>query len=142
MLLFGHEVDRLKLIQSCILLLRPQFPLEDHIAAFNHRELTGFFLFASSFNLVEDIYSRRAKNNGVLSLCQKMISESKFKFSELSMDNNTVTLKNMLAGYIFVMHAFGHHYTSADCLALKQAVIDQDKPAEQHLKVEVWRSKR
>jgi hypothetical protein len=73
-LLFSHEVDRLKLIQSSLVLLSPDFPLEDHIAAFNHRELNGFFIFCSSFNLVEDIYLRRDKISWVLNQIKKMIS--------------------------------------------------------------------
>lgn len=36
-----------------------------------------------------------------------------------------VTLKNMLAGFIFMIYAFGHHYTNEDCLVLKRKVIDQ-----------------
>jgi len=53
-----------------------------------------------------------------------------------------VTLRNILAGFIFVTYAFGHHYTREDCLALKSKVIDQGELPECHLKIEIWRSKR
>lgn len=41
------------------------------------------------------------------------------------MEENIVTLKTVLANFIFLIHAFGQHYTLEDCLALKVSVIDK-----------------
>lgn len=51
-LLFAQEVERLKLIQTALMLLKPDFPLEDHLAAFSHRQLLGFVGFCAGFNCV------------------------------------------------------------------------------------------
>jgi hypothetical protein len=51
------------------------------------------------------------------------------------MDSSIVSLKNFFAGLIFIIYSFGQHYTSEDCLSLKQEVIDMGKAPEEHLKL-------
>jgi len=92
---------------------------------------------------VEDIFVRRDKSGHLLSSIKKLLQyQPKIKFSELNVELQMVTLRNILAGFIFVTYAFGHHYTREDCLALKSKVIDQGELPECHLKIEIWRSKR
>jgi hypothetical protein len=109
--LFGQEVERLKLIQSAVMLLRPDFPLEDHLAAFSNKQLAGFFTYCASFNFVEDIYIRRDKRNWVLAHIRKLLADSKLKFADLNMELPSVTLKLFLGGFVFLIYAFEQHLT-------------------------------
>jgi hypothetical protein len=106
------------------MMLKPDFPLEDHISAFNYKQLQGFFGYCSQFNFVEDVYVRRDKGNHLLANIKQLVVQDKLKFEDLNMDVGIVTLKNLLASFIFLSYAFGHHYSNEDCLTLKSKVMD------------------
>lgn len=109
-----------------MLYLKPDFPLEDHLSAFNYKQLQGFFSHCSNFNFVDDIFVRRDKGNYLLSAIKKQLEHDKIKFCDLNVDLQIVTLKNLLASFVFFIYAFGHHYNSSDCMILKEKVIDKE----------------
>ena len=112
-------------MQSSILLLKPDFPLEDHLSAFNNKQIQGFFNHCSQFNYVDDVFVRRDSNGFLLTSIKKILKHEKLKFSDLNVDLQIVTLKNLLASFIFLIYSFGHHYNSQDCLTLKEKVMDR-----------------
>jgi len=92
-------------------LLKPDFPLEDHLSGFSHKQLVNFFNFAADFNLVEDAFVRRDKRNCLLATIKRLIETgNKLKFSDLPIDSSLVALKQQLAGFIFFIFSFEHHY--------------------------------
>jgi hypothetical protein len=121
--LFSQEVERLKLIQSSLLYLKP-----DHISAFSHRELVTFFNYCSHFNLIEDLFLRREKKSWILANMKRFIANGKLKFSDLSLEPSVVALKEQLANYIFFLFAFEHHYTYDDCTKLIHRVVKGAEP--------------
>jgi len=63
--------------------LKPDFPFEDHISAFSHKQLVTFFSFVSDFNLVEDTYVRREKKTWILNSIKKLMNSGKLKYNDL-----------------------------------------------------------
>lgn len=83
----------------------------------------------SQFNLVEDLFVRREKKQWVLSNIRRLIGNGgKLKFADLALDPILLTLKQQLAGYIFFLGAFEHHYTFDDCSALLGRVVRGGEP--------------
>jgi hypothetical protein len=73
----------LKLIQSLNILLKPEFPLEDHVSAFSYKELVAFFSYCSDFNMVEDLFVRREKKNWILNNIKKFVENGKLKYANV-----------------------------------------------------------
>lgn len=86
---------------------------------------------------------RREKKQWVLGNILRLIfNGGKLKFADLTLDPVLLNLKQQLAGYIFFVGAFEHHYNFEDCYALLGRVVRGGQPPEYALKLEILRSKR
>ena len=141
-LIFEEEVERLRLIQTSLLVLKPDFALEDLLACFSVRELRAFFAYVSEFNLVEETYQNYSKVSGLLGTIRVGMKTRRVTWEDLALDGGSLCVRHQLSNYLFLLHAFGHELRPRDCLALMGPVIAEGQHPELHLKLDILRSKK